>query len=549
MTTHNDAISSLNRSIIGAQSLHAGFLRQARLGPGNAALVIGSRTYSYAEASEIARRWAARLIDSAGGRPRRVGVFAYRSEVSYLGVLAALFSGAAFVPLNRKFPVDRTRAMLEQADVDALIVDNESLPQLHEVLRGMKRPPALLLPATDAASLARDLPGEVFDRLALATATPLTTLPPVSPEDLAYLLFTSGSTGVPGGVPITHGNVRAFLDVNRPRYGLTPNDRVTQTFDQTFDLSVFDLFMAWDSGACVCAMQPIEMLAPFKFIEQHKITVWFSVPSAAALLIKRGALRPGSMPTLRWSLFCGEGLPQATAEAWQKAAPNSIVENLYGPTELTIACAAYRWNPATSPAECVNDLVPIGEVYPGLDALIVNEMLGEVEAGAIGELCVAGPQTSPGYWKNAERTAVRFFERRMSDGRTLWFHRTGDLVARRNGHLVYLGRRDTQVKVGGHRIELGEIEGVLRRSGSVEAIALPWPCEQQPDHIIAIVSGAPSLARLEAAARQSLPNYMVPRAIHAIGEMPLNANAKIDRKALRSWLAERSAQEATRLAG
>lgn len=548
MITH-DKQNGLNVLNASAPSLHSGFLTQAEAGPDNIALVIGDRGWTYCEVADTARRWAAGIINATPARPRRVAIFAYRSEVSYIGTLAALFAGAAFVPLNRKFPVERTRAMLEQADVDALIVDNESLPQLHEVLRGMKRPPLLLLPATNAATLDRDLPGAVLDRRDLARAIPLTTLPPVSPDDIAYLLFTSGSTGVPGGVPITHGNVRAFLDVNRPRYGFTPADRVTQTFDQTFDLSVFDLFMAWDSGAAVCAMQPIEMLAPFKFVEQHKITVWFSVPSAAALLIKRGALKPGSMPTLRWSLFCGEGLPQATAEAWQLAAPNSIVENLYGPTELTIACAVYRWNTATSPAECVNDLVPIGEVYPGLERIVVNEMLGEVEAGAIGELCVAGPQTSPGYWKNAERTAARFFERRMPDGRTLWFHRTGDLVAERNGHLVYLGRRDTQVKVGGHRIELGEIEGVLRRSGSVEAIALPWPCEKQPDHIIAIVSGAPSLARLEAATRQSLPNYMVPRAIHAIPEMPLNANAKIDRKALRSWLVERNAQEAPRLAG
>lgn len=549
MTTNDDAITALNRSMNSAQSLHAGFVLQSALGPDNAALVVGNRTYSYAEASQIARRWAARLIDAAGSRPRRVGVFAYRSEASYLGVLAALFAGAAFVPLNRKFPIERTRAMLEQADVDALIVDNESLPQLHEVLRGMRRPPALLLPATDAVSLARELPGVVLDRRDLASAMPLATLPAVSSDDLAYLLFTSGSTGVPGGVPITHGNVRAFLDVNRPRYAFTSADRVTQTFDQTFDLSVFDLFMAWDSGAAVCVMQPIEMLAPFKFLEQHKITVWFSVPSAASLLIKRGALKPGSMPTLRWSLFCGEGLPQATAEAWQCAAPNSIVENLYGPTELTIACATYRWNPVTSPAQCVNDLVPIGEVYAGLERIIVDEMLNEVETGRIGELCIAGPQTSPGYWKNAQRTAARFFERQLAHGRTLWFHRTGDLVAERNGQLVYLGRRDTQVKVGGHRIELGEIEGVLRRGGSVEAIALPWPCEKQPDHIVAIVSGAPSLARLEAAARQALPNYMVPRAIHAIPEMPLNANAKIDRKALRGWLSTRNAQEVTRLAG
>ncbi|MEQ1613658.1 MAG: amino acid adenylation domain-containing protein [Hyphomicrobiaceae bacterium] len=535
--------------LIDAHALHAGFVRQAHLTPGNDALVVADRTFTYAEADDMARRLAAGLLEAVGHRPRRVAIFGARSAVSYLGALGALLAGAAFVPLNPKFPIARTRAMLEQADVDAIIVDAHALPQLHEVLRGLDRTPALLLPAADASTLARRWPGAVLDCRDLANLQPLSLLPTVTADDLAYLLFTSGSTGVPSGVPITHGNARAFLDVNAQRYQLGSQDRVSQTFDQTFDLSVFDLFMAWDAGACVCAMQPIELLAPFKFLQQHRITVWFSVPSVAALLIKRGALKPGSMPTLRWSLFCGEGLPKATAEAWQKAAPNSIVENLYGPTELTIACTAYRWNPVKSPAECVNDLVPIGDVYTGLDWIIVDEELVPVGPGAIGELCVAGAQTSPGYWRNAERTAQRFIDRIQPNGCIARYHRTGDLVARRDGGLVYFGRRDTQIKVGGHRIELGEIEGVLRRGGSVEAVALAWPCAQQPDHIVAIVSGASNMPQLEAAARQSLPNYMVPRAIHTIAEMPLNANSKIDRKALRQWLASRPVAELTQLAG
>src|SRR5205085_6319520 len=137
----------------------------------------------------------------------------------------------------------------------------------------------------------------------IAGSPPLTVLPEFTPDDTAYLLFTSGSTGLPKGVPITHGNVRAFLKVNLERYALTPQDRLTQTFDQTFDLSIFDLFMAWESGACVCSMQPIELLSPFRFLEEHGVTLWFSVPSVAALLMKRSALIPNSMPTLRWSLF------------------------------------------------------------------------------------------------------------------------------------------------------------------------------------------------------------------------------------------------------
>jgi amino acid adenylation domain-containing protein len=353
----------------------------------------------------------------------------------------------------------------------------------------------------------------------------------VAPDDIAYLLFTSGSTGAPKGVPVTHANVRAFLAANQERYRLTPDDRLTQTFDQTFDLSVFDLFMAWEHGARVCAMEPIEILAPFRYLERNGITVWFSVPSVAAMLRKRGALRPGTMPTLRWSLFCGEALPRATAEAWQAAAPGSAVENLYGPTELTIACTAHRWDPATSPAACVHDNVPIGRPYPGLHTLVVDEELTPVPDGETGELCVAGPQTTPGYWQAPSITAQRWFAHR---GRT--YYRTGDLVRLRNGEYVCLGRNDQQVKVGGHRVELGEIEAVLRRAGAVEAVAVLWP---DTDTVGAVVTGAVDPAALTAACDAALPAYMVPRSVHVVGELPVNGNGKIDRRAVLRRLDER----------
>ncbi|MFG2528938.1 amino acid adenylation domain-containing protein [Streptomyces sp. NPDC048516] len=513
--------------------LGAGLLHHSSVHPDHVALTLGRRDYTYEEAASTARRWAALLVEATGGRPRRVGVFAHRSEASYLGVAAALCAGATFVPLNPKFPLPRTRTMLERADVDALIVDTASLPELSEVLRGLPRRPVVLLPGTRRADVVGLGAERVLDAADLAAAAPLDQLPEVSPDDPAYLLFTSGSTGTPKGVPVTHTNVRAFLDVNQDRYRLTPDDRLTQTFDQTFDLSVFDLFMAWESGARVCSMESIELLAPFKYLERNGITVWFSVPSVAAMLRKRGVLKPGTLPTLRWSLFCGEALPRATAEAWQAAAPQSTVENLYGPTELTIACTAYRWDPRSSPAECVHDNVPIGAPYPSLRALVVDEGLAPVPDGETGELCMAGPQTTPGYWQAPRLTAQRYFER---DGRT--YYRTGDLVRRQRGQFVCLGRNDQQVKVGGHRIELGEIEAVLRRAGAVEAVSLLWP---DTGTITAVVSGAEDSAVLTDACTASLPPYMVPRSVQVIEEMPVNGNGKVDRMALCQWLDERAA--------
>ncbi|WP_338675172.1 amino acid adenylation domain-containing protein [Streptomyces sp. SCSIO 30461] len=510
--------------------LGAGLHHHARVLPDRVALTIGRRDYTYEEAAATARRWAALLVEAAGGRPRRVGVFAHRSEASYLGVAAALCAGAAFVPLNRKFPAERTRSMLERADVDALIVDAASVPGLADLLRDLPRKPVVLLPDI-VRSQASDLGDvRVLDAMDLAVAAPLEELPEVAPDDIAYLLFTSGSTGVPKGVPVTHGNVRAFLDANQERYRLTPDDRVTQTFDQTFDLSVFDLFMAWENGARLCSMESIELLAPFKYLERNGITVWFSVPSVAAVLRKRGVLRPSTMPTLRWSLFCGEALPRATAEAWQAAAPQSVVENLYGPTELTIACTVHRWDPATSPAACVHDNVPIGRPYPGLQPLVVDEELKPIPDGETGELCMAGPQTTSGYWQAPEITAERYFKHQ---GRT--YYRTGDLVRLQDGEYVCLGRNDQQVKVGGHRVELGEIEAVLRRAGAVEAVALLWP---DPDTITAVVSGAMDPAALTEACDAALPPYMTPSSVHVVEAMPVNGNGKIDRGALRSRLDE-----------
>lgn len=521
------------------RSLRSGFLRSAAEGPNHAALVVGDRTYSYQELEDRARRWAAAVVEWLERPAQRVGVFAHRSEVGYTGTLAALFSGAAFVPLNRTFPLERTRSMIQQADLDAVIVDAQSARQLADILTGLERSPLILLPeqegAPDPALTAPTLcAGE------LRSFPPLDPLPPVLPDEIAYLLFTSGSTGVPKGVPVAHRNVAHFIDVMVGRYAFSPEDRFSQTFDQTFDLSVFDLFVAWECGARLCAMQPLDLLAPARFARKHELTVWFSVPSIPALMLKKNLLKPRAFPTLRWSLFCGESLPRATAQAWQAAAPESVVENLYGPTELTIACFVHHWDPHDSPELCVNDVVPIGRPFPGLGALLVDESLGPVAAGEPGELCVCGPQTVPAYWRDVDKTADRFVALESVGLEALRFYRTGDRVRRlAGGEYVYLGRTDHQIKVLGHRVELGEIEAALRRDERVvQAIAMGWPVHAgSAEGIVAFVSGAAVDAeRLKTASAAVLPDYMTPDRIDVLEEMPLNANGKVDRNALRRRL-------------
>jgi amino acid adenylation domain-containing protein len=522
------------------QNLHHGFLEAAARHPGNLALTVGKHALRYAELDETAQRWAAALLDRLERQPQRVGILAYRSPVSYIGVLATLMAGATFVPLNPNFPVERTRAMIALAELDALFVDASSLRQAGAVLDGLPARPLQLLPETEGDAAA-GLGARVLDRAALASAPPLASPIMVAPDAHAYLLFTSGSTGQPKGVPVTHANVTSFLRTNQARYRLTPEDRLSQTFDQTFDLSIFDLFMAWNAGACLCSIPAIQLLSPFKFIREQGVTVWFSVPAVATGLRAANLLKPDTMPTLRWSLFCGEALPLESARAWQAAAPDSVVENLYGPTELTIACAVYRWHPERSPGECVNEIVPIGEVYEGLHAVVVDEELRPVPDGQEGELCVAGPQTFPGYWRDPDGTAACMFMHPGPDGQALRHYRTGDRVRRLpGGALAYLGRLDHQVKVNGYRVELSEIEAVLcRQPGVVSAVALGWPFEEGSARgLVAFACGA-GLApdALLAAVRQSLPAYMVPRRIHVVDAMPLNSNGKIDRKELRRRLA------------
>jgi len=524
----------------GSRSLRSDFLSRAAEAPESTALVVEGRSLSYGTLAERARRIAAVITEAGERGAERVGVFASRSETAYAATLGALFSGAAFVPLNRKFPIERTRAMVRRAELDAIVVDAESAAQLPEVLRGIEPAPRIF--ATERSTAAA-LAGHDVEVAGIADerVAPLDVLPPVLADDIAYLLFTSGTTGEPKGVGVTHANVLHFLDAMAARYRLAPHDRCSQTFDQTFDLAVFDLFMAWGAGACVYAMRPIELLAPVRFVRKHELTLWFSVPSAPALSLKKAALEAGSMPSLRYTLFCGEPLPDALVRAWHAAAPQSAIDNLYGPTELTIACLAYRWDANTSPARAVNGIVPIGDPLPGLGALVVDDDLRPVEDGEVGELLVCGPQVVPGYWRDAPKTAERFVELRLSPTRAKRFYRTGDRVARAGrGDYVYIGRVDQQIKVLGFRVELGEVEAVLlREAGVAQAAAVGWPTEDgRALGIVAFAAGRVSSPdSLLAATGRALPPYMVPSRVIVLDEMPLNANGKIDRKALVARLA------------
>ena len=379
-------------------------------------------------------------------------MFASRSVDAFAGILGILLRGHGYVPLNPRFPALRNRDMLERARCRVLLVDPEHLDAAREMTEGLAKPPALL--PIHAEESEEDV-----------------VLPAGGPDTPAYLLFTSGSTGRPKGVLVRQANVAAFLDGIAARYDLDETDRLSQLFDLTFDLSAFDMFAAWQHGACVCCPGAGQLLRPADFVREAGLTVWFSVPSAAMFLERLGGLRADMFPTLRLSLFCGEALPAELADAWAAAASNSTVENLYGPTEATIACTAHRWERNARPG--ANGFVPIGDPIGATVTQVVDEQLDEVAPGEPGQLLLGGPQVVEGYWDDPAATA-RSFVTMQGDGRG---YLTGDRVVRpkAGAPLEYLGRLDSQIKILGHRVELEEVEAVLREEAHADAIAVGWP--------------------------------------------------------------------------
>jgi len=527
-----------------AGTLVEGFLRSAQRFPELPALDIDGVSLSYQELERRATAWAATLSAPADpDAPRLTAVLGRRSEVAFGGILAALLRGHGYVPLHPGFPVERTRDSLIRSRAASVIVDAAGEVVLPGILGDCPRSLEVLLPhRSESADLQRRFPGHRFLTASDVAADRRPAADPPDQDRPAYLLFTSGSTGKPKGVLIAHKSVCHFIRCMRERYPfLTENDRCSQTFDLTFDLSLFDMFVTWDLGACLCCPTEEERIFPTSYIDRAGLTVWFSVPSLAAQIDQLGLLSSGRFPHLTLSLFCGEGLPASVAAAWQRAAPASQVDNLYGPTELTIACTAYTWDASRGPAEASRGLVPIGVPLPGLEALVVDESLRDVAAGQSGELLVAGPQRAIGYLDDPAQTARAFVR---VPGRDQVYYRTCDLVRRPatpDQPLLFIGRTDSQVKIRGFRVELGEIEAALREEAARElAAVVPWPITaSRADGVVGFVEGQDTGAdRLRSRLAARLPPYMQPQAIHFIPKLPLNGNGKIDRKALQALLKE-----------
>jgi D-alanine--poly(phosphoribitol) ligase subunit 1 len=505
--------------------------------PERSALWVNQRDFTYGELADLAERIAGWLNQRSAGQAKLVGILASRSWEAYAGLLGACWAGATYVPLNPDWPEPRLLSVLENAALDALLVDERGLQKLslpvlkhcpkHILAPGSREPSSLQSPS--AGSLIAG-----FD-----------TLPPhdhqhspqtLDANNLAYIMFTSGTTGSPKGVVVSTGNVVSFLSAMQERYAFSPLDRVSQRHELSFDFSILDLFITWFSGASLHVVPAGQLAGPSRFIRDHQLTVWFSVPSTIAFMRDMKMLTPGAFPSIRYSAFCGEPLPASSVNAWQEACNHGVIDNIYGPTEATVACLGQLCSDPLVITKA-RGTIAIGTPFPSMDAAVVDSSLQFLPPGETGELALCGPQIAKGYFNDAHKTAERF----PSIEGKVWYL-TGDLAYQdADGTFHHLGRTDNQVKVLGHRVEIEDVEAHLRNVCGVDSVAaVAWPISNNSaEGIVAFVATSGlSAAEIRQNMQRRVPKYMVPSEIRFVQRLPMSANGKTDRKTLLAALSE-----------
>lgn len=464
---------------------------------------VGARRTTYRELGRMIDAVAARLQRDVPDDGSPVAIFGHKEPEMLAGFLGALKAGHPYVPIDRAAPEERVRVIVGAAQASCLLTVDE--------IAALPSPPQV-------ARASRVIAGQgPFDR-------PL------------YLLFTSGSTGVPKGVAITERNLAAFLDWTIPLFGMPSHGGVVlNQASFGFDLSVADMYWALTRGGTLVSLTGEESASPGRLVEalrRSEAQYWLSTPSFGALCLADRGFGEAVLPRLENVVFAGERLPPPVARAFVERFPRARIWNAYGPTETTIIMTAMRVDASVLdryPA------LPIGYVMPGVRLEACDET-GEVRpAGEEGELVIGGVAVSPGYFRRPDLTSNAFS---MRDG--LWSYRSGDLGHREDKLWFCHGRRDLQVKLHGYRIELGDVEANLRRlpgihdaavvprlrNGTISALrAMVVVDDANPRDFDATICLKDALAQL-------VPLHMVPQHVHFIDAIPLNANGKIDRARL-----------------
>ncbi|WP_229834825.1 non-ribosomal peptide synthetase [Streptomyces xantholiticus] len=476
--------------------------------PSAAAVVGDAGTLSYGELDTRANRLAHRLLAAGVGPEDRVALHMERSPDLVAALLAVLKAGGAYVPLDPRFPQSRIAHILAETGATVLLVDSaDALPGAASGLTVIEVGAAL----ADAGAPSHD---------------PAVT---VRPGQLAYVMFTSGSTGVPKGVGVTHRDIAALAAARRFEDG---HERVLLHSPTAFDASTYELWVPLLGGGQVVVAPPgdLDAVKLREIVDRHGVTALWLTAGLFRLIAEEG---PGCLARVRQVWTGGDVVPAAAARRVLEACPGLVLVDGYGPTETTTFATTYRVESASE----VPRSLPIGRPLDGLRVYVLDAALRPVPGGLAGELYIAGDGLARGYLGRPGLTGERFVADPYGPAGSRMY-RTGDLVRwSADGQVEYLGRTDDQVKVRGFRIELGEIEAVLARHTSVAQAAVIVREDRPGDQrIVAYTVPAEGAADDPAALREhvaaALPEYMVPSAFVALDTLPLTGNGKVDRKAL-----------------
>ena len=486
---------------------------------------LNGTTATYADLGRLSNRLAGFLKSSDRRGARVVGVLNEKTTVAYAVMLAALKSGIAYTNLDASGPTSRLGKMLDVCGAQLLFCGHAAL----EKARQLGRDRAVEIVCCDGASFQKSL--ERFPD----TPPPLAGIHGDTP---AYIMFTSGSTGFPKGAVITHANLLNFINWSRSTFDVSPDDVFTNVNPMHFDNSVFDFYSSLFTGASMAPAPERRLMNPRSLLDALNpigCTIWFSVPSLLAYMLKMRALREGDLPHLRKIVFGGEGFPKAQLRRLHAVfGHRAEFVNVYGPTECTCICSSYVLKRADLES---SELLPLGRIAPNFDFLVLDEVGKPLSDGEIGELYLLGPNVGAGYYGSPELTARSFVQNPLHNDYRDIVYKTGDLVRvdPESERLHFVGRKDNQIKRMGYRIELEEIETALGSLNCVHECGVVFDRSSEPGRIMAGVSAdhADEIALLDDL-RELLPSYMVPNQVVFLDELPKNQNGKVDRGKLLS---------------
>jgi amino acid adenylation domain-containing protein len=506
--------------------------RGAQAGPSRPMVVGAHGACTYAEIAELAGRVASALLAVGVGRGDRVGILLEKSPEALASLFGVMRIGAAYVPIDPDAPPARAARIVSGSGMRVLITTARAGAQtLARLPDDATRPTVALL---DDRGEGTPLAAPVLEWSTILAAPPVPeTHPWPEPEDLAYILYTSGSTGEPKGVMLTHRAALAFVLWSAELLELRPDDRLSPVAPWHFDLSVFDLLASAHAGAAVVLVPKRVMLFPVNladFIRDQAISVWYSVPSVLTRLMLHGGLAERQYPRLRHVIFAGEVFPTRHLREVMKALPGRRFFNWYGPTETNVC----TWYEVTTPPEG-DTPIPIGRACAGTTALAVQPGGTVAAPGEEGELYVAGPTVMSGYWGHPERSAATLGPHADVPDPVRHGYRTGDWVRPTvDGDFHFTGRRDNMVKSRGYRIELGEVEAALYSHPEVEEVVVVAVPDEEAGNLLhaAVVlrNGATVTATgLIAHCASRIPRYMVPQQVVLREQLPRTLNGKFDR--------------------